>query len=177
MLRLSHIASAADLRRALPEIAPGVYRWWFSEEEAHALLARAEGADPARPARRNIGGRDYLALYFGIAEKETVAERLKWHLAQKHSAGSIRNGFISTLRHTLSALLGMPLSESEQAVNSLMDRACMVEWMEVTPVEDIRKLEEAEINGGYYPLNIRDNGAAGKTLLRSLKEKRKIVKN
>lgn len=82
---------------------PGTYRWWFHESCLKDLGLSENGSYVLKSGM--INGEKYYALYFGIAVKETIRERFNWHINQSHSYSNIRSGTISTLRHSLSALL------------------------------------------------------------------------
>lgn len=142
---------------------PGTYRWWF-----HARSFKDLGLTHINPsAIRNeiIEGEKYYALYFGITIKETIRKRLNWHINQTHSYSNIKSGTISTLRHTLCALLlkSLPqkaITDSERIINEFIDANCIVEWTPYPPgtESEIRNDEKKELSLSYwYPLNIQDN--------------------
>jgi len=154
---------------------PGIYRWWFREDAGKTLISRLDDIDTSRINTRNINGDKYLALYFGIAKG--IRDRFKWHISQHHAGSTIKAGTISTLRHTLSALLGIPLSNSESIINKFIDRNCILEWSTTSSRNEALVIEDNEINSEYYPLNIQGNNAVSKTTRQSLTQLRKQVKN
>lgn len=162
---------------------PGTYRWWFHERSLKdlGLSGCTSGLLP-----ESIEGEMYYALYFGIAVKESIRERLGWHINQAHSESNIRNGTISTLRHTLCALLlvNQPnnIPDSERIVNDFIDANCIVEWTPYSPGTEsqIRTDEKKELSQSYwYPLNTQDNKKSDPVKLeyyKILKKLRKEVK-
>ncbi len=142
---------------------PGTYRWWFHERSLKDL-GLSNNYTPAL-WHESIDGQKYYALYFGIAVKETIRDRFNWHINQTHSYSNIKSGTISTLRHTLCALLlenqpSKTIPESERIVNEFIDANCIVEWNPYSPGTEsqISIDEKKELSQSYwYPLNIQDN--------------------
>ena len=155
---------------------PGIYRWWFEEEVARKLLDKAfhDAVDYSRIDVRTIGCKRYLALYFGISKD--MRGRFKWHACQHHSASTVKHGTLSTLRHTLCALLGVDMSAGEGCVNSFMDTNCLWEWEYVGSQQEAEDREKKELSTVYYPLNIQNNKAVSKELIQRLKKLRKRCK-
>lgn len=157
---------------------PGVYKWWFPKEEAVKLLCPLKLPKQLidQIQKENIEGGEYWCLYFGIAKD--LIERAKWHIAMHHSPSSVKSGYLSTLRQTLSALLGMDMSISEHAVNALLDK-CYWEWCPTgsRPAAEKEETEQLGNNDVFYPLNLQKNKKLSdeprKTLLRLRKEHRK----
>ena len=112
-------------------------------------------------------------LYFGISKN--LKDRAKWHISQKHTASAIKHGTISTLRHTLSALLDKDLSRSENDLNSFMDANCYFEWDYVNQFKNAEELEKNELSNeqSIYPLNIKDNKVLTKEVKSTLHKLRK----
>ena len=152
---------------------PGIYRWWFEEAAARKLLDKAfhDSVDYSRIAVRTIDGKRYLALYFGISKD--MRGRFKWHACQHHSASTVKHGTLSTLRHTLCALLGVDMSAGEGCVNSFMDTNGLWEWEYVGSQQEAEDREKKELSLVYYPLNIQNNKAVSKELIQRLKELRR----
>ena len=162
-------AIASHSLDALP--TPGYYTWWFDAEGMQIILCPLEGVDDSRIARRMIGGKEYFALYFGISKN--LLERIKWHVAQRHDASSVKHGTISTLRHTLGALLGLPMIESENAVNNFIDTHCVLEYYNCATEDEAEARETATLQTGYFPLNIAKNRGVPKGIVNQLKQLRK----
>lgn len=152
---------------------PGVYRWWFPKEAALRLLSALKGVDNGSILKEQIDGKEYWCLYFGISKD--LRGRIKWHIAQHHSASAIKSGFLSTLRHTISALLQQDESTSEQAVNDVLDQ-CYWDWC-VTPSHAYAEQVEAQaLSTGYFPLNIQKNKGVDASVIKQLNQLRKLHK-
>lgn len=134
--------------------SPVVYRWWFPEENLQ--LVSNPFVDINNLEKTTIGSKVFYALYVGIGVN--CRQRFNWHIHQKHTSSSVRSGILSTLRQTLSALLGKEMTESEEDVCRILEN-CYLEW-EIFPAYTKEKLEKEEtrlIKKGYYPLNIQKN--------------------
>lgn len=164
---------------------PGTYRWWFHERCLKDLGITNRGSYVLMT--ETINGERYYALYFGIAVKETIRERFIWHILQSHSKSNIKHGTISTLRHTLSALLLAnknikTIPYSERIVNDFINDNCMVEWTPYTPgtesqihIDELNELSQSY----WYPLNIQCNKKKDTDKLsyyKNLKKLRRLVK-
>ena len=104
--------------------------------------------------KRDIDGEEYWALYFGISND--MLGRAKWHILQKHSKSAVKYGTLSTLRQSLSALLDIDMSFSEEDVNMFMDNNCYWEW-EYTDNAKEEEKNELHSDDKCYPLNIQEN--------------------
>ena len=153
--------------------SPGVYRWWFTEDDAHLLVKPFGNAiNWCKIQKRNIDGKSYYALYVGIS-KDLFA-RLKWHIFQKHSQSAVKSGFLSTLRQTVSALLGIDQTKSQNCVSALLER-CYWEW-ETMPNPEMWEKDELQQKDYYYPLNLQNNQSFPKELQKELSRLRKNFK-
>ena len=154
--------------------SPGVYCWWFKKDAALELLKVFPDLDINKLRSREIEGEEYLALYFGISKD--IKQRAKWHICQHHITSSVRLGFLSTLRQTLSALLKTDMSKSENVVNKFMDENCYWEWDYTTTLLEAKEIEESELTltEFCYPLNIQGNKTVSEQCMKLLKEKRKM---
>lgn len=164
---------------------PGTYRWWFHESCLKDLGLYNNGSYVLKS--ETIDEETYYALYFGIAVKETIRSRFNWHISQSHSYSNIKSGTISTLRHTLSALLlkknpCKTIPNSERVVNDFIDANCIVEWTPYpTGTESQIHIDELqELSQSYwYPLNIQDNKKKDSVKLdyyKNLKRLRSVLK-
>ena len=166
-----------DLMRKSPTLEglkqePVVYRWWFPS--IPNKLKRTD-IDFSKIEKRTIEGKDYYALYVGIG-KDCI-QRFSWHITQHHTPSNVEYGTLSTLRQTLSAVLDINMTKSEDEVNQLMD-TCYLEW-NLYPKKsknDLEKIESQLLDKGYYPLNIDKNKRISKEWLRDLKRLRKTHK-
>lgn len=154
----------------------GVYCWWFRKNAAETLIANIPltESETKRISKRIIGNDEYWALYFGISKD--MLNRAKWHILQKHTLSTVINGALSTLRQTLSGLLGNRMTESENIVNQFIDDNCYWEW-EYDTNPKLRESEELSSGTKCYPLNIQENRTVSKIVLKRLKEVRRQYKN
>ena len=157
------------------EKQPGVYRWWFKEKAAQTLLENLPliQEELAKIQTQEIEGESYLALYFGIS-KDMLA-RAKWHTLQKHSPSAVKRGTLSTLRQTISALLGKDMSKSRDKVNEFMDDNCYWEW---DYSKNPKAVENAELSSvdKCYPLNIQENKTVSNVVRKEITALRKLHK-
>lgn len=150
--------------------SPVVYRWWFPKE--HLRLVTNPYVNVTSLDKRVIGDKEYFALYVGIGV--SCKERFNWHIHQKHSDSSVRSGYLSTLRQTISALLGKNMTESKESVDDIL-KECYLEW-EIFPSYCKKELEAEEsglIGKGYYPLNVQKNTPVDLKWRQHLSAKRK----
>ena len=152
---------------------PGVYRWWFKEDAALELLKVISDLDISKLHKRIINEDVYYALYFGISNN--MKQRAKWHMCQHHTPSSIKSGYLSTLRQTLSALLEVDMSKSEAIVNNYMDDNCCWEWCYTDTDEEAANREKQELSQSdyCYPLNIQKN----RTVTNQWRSRLKLMRN
>lgn len=177
---LANRCSVAEVRKRLPNVTdkdPVIYQWWFRADAVSNLL-RQIGEDSQKPGivRERIRGKVYLALYVG--KGKSCRERFSWHIRQHHDERTVRHGFLSTLRQTLCGLLGVNAVGGEEAVNSFMDKYCVLEWTcypGISPA-DLGKLEIERISAGYFPLNIQGNPNVSAEIRWELRRRRSAAK-
>ncbi len=174
MPKFTHCESVKTLRSSLKSLPhePVVYKWLFPF--IPDALQRPD-IDVKQIDKRYIDGRTYYVLYLGIGID--CQQRFKWHIAQHHTPSNVKQGTLSTLRRTLSAILGIDMTKSEKAVNDLMD-TCYIEW-DLYPgktKKDLEAIETSFLNKECYPLNIQKNYKVSKAWLRELKRLRKLHK-
>jgi hypothetical protein len=161
------IRKAKELRnpeelRKVPGDRPGWYRWWAPRQALKLLLGDFyDGLVPIMT--RGKGELEGLScIYVGVAINESIRKRLDWHINQKHTPGNIKHGTLSTLRQSISSLVGKS-QQDENATNDLIDLL----MVEIHPVQleiksgealdKIRLIEDAEIQRDILPLNISKN--------------------
>lgn len=173
---VSHLRKLIAVRQlgTVVDKSPGIYVWWFKEEAAWQLLKPLEPVDHSRLARRTINGEPCVALYFGISRD--LRSRIRWHVAQKHTPSAISKGFLSTLRLTICALLGLPASVAEQAVNDFMDANCYISFAHMLMLAETEAKEADELSTNYYPLNLQGNKVVEAAVLAKLKALRKTYR-
>ncbi len=178
MKRLCSTDTVKNLRDTVAQkvtMQPGVYRWWFKADAARKLLAQLPAIDYGKISKCFYEEEEYFALYFGIAKN--LQERLNWHIRQHHTLSSVKSGYLSTLRQSLSALLCEDMSKAEQYINKFIDNNCVVEWEDTTNRQQAEAIERNELSDAScccYPLNIQDNLAVPKCAIQRLKELRKL---
>lgn len=152
----------------------GVYILWMMEKQAVQLLNQLPKVQIEKIQRQELDGESYLAVYTGIATKD-LRGRAKWHLlpSVKHTQKSVASGYLSTLRQSLSALLGIGMTHSTAAVNALLDEYCYFAWEDEA---DFSAFETNELTTKYYPINIQNNKVVEKETIAALKALRKQFK-
>ena len=158
-------------KRANVTNEPGCYKWWFCEECVGALLNQLPNIENDRLIR---DGNGFVALYIGIAKD--LDERAKWHICQRHTISNVREGTLSTLRQTISALRRIDMTQSEKDVDEFMDNNCEWEWVPAPHriIAEAWELQELAIS--YYPLNIQENYVVDEATKARLKELRRLHK-
>lgn len=168
----------ANIRANLTNLSTDsvVYRWWFKDGSTIVTeLKNNSDIDCSKLITTIIDGTTYYALYVGIGVN--CQQRFKWHIQQKHIPSSVKSGFLSTLRQTLSALLNIDMTLSEHVVNIFMDQNCILEWdlYGHTSKQQLELIENSIINepSGYYPLNIQKNKNVSEVFQKNLTTMRK----
>jgi len=87
----------------------------------------------------------------------SLAERVKWHAAQKLTPGALRSGFLSTFRLTLLVLNDYDFARGATDIDAFMD-GLEIEWQQFPTVREALAAETLELAGAFhYPLNIQNN--------------------
>lgn len=98
---------------------PGYYKWWASFDALMILLKELEinfkDIEPYIEQNNNL-----YCIYVGIAVKESLRDRLNWHINQKHTASAVRSGALSTLRQTISSVIAHD-QYNEEKTNEFID--------------------------------------------------------
>lgn len=167
---------------------PGWYRWWASKSTLDILLDSKYISHGyllellPHLTVKNIAGEKYYYIYVGVAIKESIQNRLDWHINQHHTKSSVESGFLSTLRQTISSLVAADQYD-EASTNTLID-SLIVEYCEVDiPIkspqakEELLAIEMTEMGEHVLPLNIKGNkNPILKEFLKEIKEIRKNSK-
>lgn len=170
---IGRIVLAKDLRKKeniekIPKNKPGWYRWW-APENALVKLLNSKYLDKKyldillpKLTQKKINGNIYYFIYVGIAVNESIRGRLNWHVNQHHTESSVKSGFLSTLRKSISSLVAENQFD-ESATNELIDML-IIEYntidFKIHSIEAKNKIEEhecLEINNNVLPLNIKGN--------------------
>lgn len=139
-------ASLLRIRENLKRISdnPGYYKWWAKKEDVEMLLeklgvdVRFEDVESDIEKKEGMG---LYCIYIGIAEKESIRNRLNWHVNQEHKPSAIKSGYLSTLRQSLSSILSQN-QKDEEVTNQFIDKL-YIEYFEVDE-ETEGKLREIE---------------------------------
>lgn len=171
--KIKHMIEAKKIRdleylRSIPNNMPGWYKWWATEATLKLLLNSPYISQKyfsdllPNLTTKNINGINYYYIYVGIAVKESIRDRLNWHVNQHHTKTSVESGFLSTLRQTISSLVAGNQYD-EEATNKLID-TLIIEYYPVDMAikslkakEHIEKIEKEELVNNILPLNLRDN--------------------
>ena len=96
-------------------------------------------------------------IYIGIAERESIRNRLNWHVNQDHKPSAIKSGYLSTLRQSLSSILSQN-QKDEEVTNQFIDKL-YIEYFEVDEETEgkLREIEKEEMEKHLYILNIQGN--------------------
>lgn len=189
----SKIINAKQLRNkdGLKEInntKPGWYKWWAPKETLELILNSQHLENNyfdvvlSSLTTKYINNKQYYYIYVGVAINESVQRRIDWHVNQKHGISSVKSGFLSTLRQSISSLAVKDQLE-EDVTNTILDTL----FVEIHDLDDMIKsnsakmkllaIEENEINTHVLPLNIKGNKNEILTsYLKELKKLRKISK-
>jgi hypothetical protein len=99
-----------------------------------------------------------VCLYQGMANN--LAERVKWHAAQKLTLNNLRSGYLSTFRLTLLALNGFDYAMGAERVDRFFDELS-ISWQTTETRDEASIVERAGFEGPHhYPLNIAGNKSA-----------------
>lgn len=181
---------AKDLRKKeimekIPKNKPGLYRWWAPESALEKIL-NSKYLDKKylelllpKLTKKKINDNIYYFIYVGIAVNESIRARLNWHVNQHHTESSVRSGFLSTLRKSISSLVAENQFE-EIATNDLIDMF-IIEYkpidLEIHSLEAKNKIEEyecLEIIDNVLPLNIKGNK---NEFLKEYKKQLKLIRS
>ena len=172
----------------IPKDMPGWYRWWAPKESVEALLnsvyIEKKYFDAILPflTTQIFDGMEYYYIYVGVAIKESIRDRLDWHVNQHHTTTSVKSGFLSTFRQSISSLVAHNQFD-ENATNKMID-TFIIEYEPVNlPIKSagakelIEEIEITEMLQHVLPINIKDNkNVVVKDFLVELKKARKESK-
>ena len=167
------IVEAKELRnidklKKLPKDYPGWYKWWAPLDALELLLnsqyLKDQYLHELLPylTSKTINNQKYYYIYTGIAIKESIRARLNWHVNQHHTQNNVVNGFLSTLRQSISSLIANNQYD-EEATNELIDKLIIEYTIVELPIKSreakdkIEFIEKEEILNNVLPLNIKDN--------------------
>lgn len=104
---------------------PGYYKWWALKSELEVILnvlnIQLSEIENALEFKDGM-----YCIYVGIAVKESVRNRLNWHVNDNHSAFQVMNGTLSTLRQSISSII-VKNQYDKESTDSFIDKL-YVEW-------------------------------------------------
>ena len=102
----------------------------------------------------DINGEQYWCLYLGISKN--LRQRIRWHVAQKHTQSAVNSGYLSTLRKTISALLDSKKNpmKTEQAVNKVLDE-CYWDWKAMPTYPEAKDKEKKYCQKSIFHLTYK----------------------
>lgn len=187
------LIDAKDLRdkkmlNTISKTKPGYYKWWAPKESVVKLLDSKYLNNQFMKTVfqhltvKSISNKEYYLIYVGIAVKDSIRNRLNWHINQHHTESSVYSSFLSTLRKSISSLVANNQC-NEALTNDFID-TLIVEYEEIDALMKsnnakniIEKYELNEMRNNVLPLNIRDNkNEIIKGFLKELKALRKRTK-
>lgn len=160
---------------------PGYYKWWADRAALQIILNRLAMRFEDISSHLEMKG-DIYCIYVGVAIKESVRARLDWHINQKHTYTPVKCGTLSTLRQTISSIVGTSMAD-ENATNEFIDKLTVEYFLSEQPIksaaafDEIHTIERQLLSSNYlYILNIQDNKhvLAPTKQLRELRKQAKI---
>lgn len=157
--------NAVDLRnkKELKRIdnKPGYYKWWANKSELNFILdklsVKFETVESAIEEKDGL-----FCIYVGIAVKESVRDRLDWHVNDKHSEAQVRNGTLSTLRQSISSLVSQNQYD-KKGTNDFIDKLKIEYFLNDNPIKsvmantELHDFERMLLLKNLYVLNIQEN--------------------
>jgi hypothetical protein len=153
---------------SVPDNLPGWYRWWAKENDVKTLLDskylnKKYFNNLIAYLPKGIGDlKNYYCIYTGIAVKESIRARLRWHISQAHSQTTVKSGFLSTFRQSISSLVsGDQMNEND--TNLFVDKLTVEYYSESNPIKSeeakktLEKNEYNEMSQNVLVLNIQEN--------------------
>ena len=146
----------------VPNDQPGWYRWWAPRSALRELLGSHYRSILPKLTKGHDSLKGRRCIYVGVAIKESIRARLNWHVNQTHSYGCIKHGTLSTLRQSISSLVGSSQGD-EVGTNALIDQLTVEYFPVPLPIgssktrTEIETIERGEIYRHALPLNIQHN--------------------
>ncbi len=177
-----------DVLLTIPNTLPGYYRWWARSESLNKILNSSALSKEYKKellpylTKKVINKETYYYIYVGVAIRESIRDRLNWHVNQRHTKTSVVSGFLSTLRQTISSLVAED-QYNETLTNEFINELYVEYYSVNLPIKSdeaktfIEQIEKEEMNNHLIPLNLRDNkNTKLKPFLNELKNARKNAK-
>lgn len=145
----------------IPNDKPGYYRWWAKKPEFDLILSALD-IDYDDIVEEVLETDGMYSIYVGIAAKESIRNRINWHINDIHSASRVKTGTLSTLRQSISSIVSHNQYDKE-STDKFIDKLSV----EVFPIDyqikseeaiqELDKIEKTLLSENLYVLNIRDN--------------------
>ncbi|GHV27558.1 hypothetical protein AGMMS4952_09450 [Spirochaetia bacterium] len=147
------LRTSTELQK-IPDIS-GWYKWWAKEDTARKLLGHFFGELLPVLTKGTGELNEYYYLYVGI--DNSMRKRLNWHINQQHTAGYIKNGFLSTFRNSIASLIANDLF-AETETNNIID-TFKIEYfpMDIPKKEIEATIEIPQMGSNVLPINIQNN--------------------
>ncbi len=141
---------------------PGYYKWWAKKGELETILKalNVKLKDIVNAIEKNG---DLYCIYVGIAAKESIRDRLNWHINQGHSWSAVKSGTLSTLRQSISSVVAKN-QRAEDETNSFIDKLKVEYYLKKdgeiktkNTEKELLNIEKSLMEKNLYVLNIKDN--------------------
>ena len=172
--------SVRDIRKN-PALIPdqrGLYKWWCKHEVLEAIATELQ-CDITKCSIEKNNECDLFCVYVGVAVKETLKERIKWHMGN-HTDSSVKHKTLSTLKQSLSAIHNQDMSPSlANELDKYMDQFYVSVNTDISEAQDIYAEEKRllfEKGQPLYILNIQGNNHE-QSPKQKLKDLRKVAWN
>ena len=177
-----------DIRNGVSQVEDktGLYKWWCTREVlyyiANELDCNIENCSIEEIETEEIeteNNETLFCVYVGVAVKETLKERIKWHMGN-HTDSSVKHKTLSTLKQSLSAILYHDMSPSLKGnLDDYMDQFYVSVNTDISEAQDIYAEEKrllSEKGQPLYILNIQGNKHE-QSPKQKLKDLRKVARN
>ncbi|HEU4634921.1 MAG TPA: hypothetical protein VFS41_02000 [Edaphobacter sp.] len=153
---------------------PGVYWWYFPVANLQHLKIN-DFCSPSELTLR-VAPDGKVCLYHGLANN--LAERVRWHAAQKLTLNNLQSGYLSTFRLTLLVLNQFDYRAGAESIDAFFDELS-ISWLPTKTRIEAENVERMELGGNFhYPLNIAGNSCPElRHFLRHLKAARSEYKH
>jgi len=182
LIQTNKLRDKSNLKNMI-ENKPGYYKWWAEEKEVMLLLKHLDLETNIIDNLEKYNNK--FCIYIGVAIKESVRDRLNWHINQINSPSAVRNGTLSTLRQTISSILYQDMNLTKET-NEFIDKLYVQPFYIDKPIKSQEAKEiihNIEIDflahrDNLYLLNIQDNKhkLSPRRKISALRKRSKIIK-
>lgn len=161
LIQANKLRDKSSLKNII-ENKPGYYKWWAEKKEVILLLKHLDLKTSIIDSLEKNNNK--FCIYIGVAIKESVRDRLDWHINKINSPSAVRNGTLSTLRQTISSILFQDMNLTNET-NEFIDKLYVQPFYINKPIKSQEAKEiihNIEIDflahsDNLYLLNIQDN--------------------